>query len=190
MSITYELEIDTDRDPEDLIARLARQPGFRSCNVDETGEAGGSIALGPGLRIVAIVPEQEDALLTQDLLGFTPTVSIIFIETGRDVADDIRYPAMITAVVAVMAEIAGDAVLSFDDSIVLFLRRSGRVTINTDWDEGQWAAAAPGAACCAAACRWPAPGRWHACERPGRFRLRYDVPGQPAVCGSAGAAPR
>ncbi len=144
MSVSYTLEIDTELEAEKLIDRLVQQSGFRRPGADEPGGASRSIATGPGLRIVASPADQEDVDLAMRTFGFRPTASVSFIDTGRDVTDEIRYPEMIAAVVRVLASGKGDAVMHFEDSMVLFRRRDGQVTINTKWDDDQWPDGAKG----------------------------------------------
>ncbi len=144
MSVSYTLEIDTELGAEELVDRLTQQPGFRRPGTDEPGGACRSIAIGPGLRIVASPADEEDVDLAVRMFGFRPTASVSFIETGRDVPDDIRYPEMVAGVMRLLGATAGDAVLYFEESMVLFQRRDGQVTINTKWDDGQWPDGAKG----------------------------------------------
>ena len=141
---TYTLEIDTDVRPEDLIALAAQRPGFRRAAAGEVEDAGRSVALGPGLWVVATSADVESADLTEGTLGFRPTASVSFVENGRGVPDETRYEAMVAAAASLLGTVAGDAALEFECSIVLLVRRNGHLTINTKWDNDQWSDATAG----------------------------------------------
>ena len=77
-------------------------------------------------------------------VGFRPTVCLALVNTKGDVAEDVRYPAMIAAVLHLLEGVPGDAGLHFDYGTILFQRLGGHITINTAWDEDQWPDGTPG----------------------------------------------
>jgi len=143
VSTAYTLELATDLAPSDLIAIVAAQPDFR--RPEAGAPAYERVGLGPGLRVVAGLADEDEADLTRSAVGFHPTCAVSFIEMRRrDVPEGVRYPAMIGAVVALLGEVEGDAAMDFACDILLFRRREGHVTVNLEWDEAQWPDDSPG----------------------------------------------
>ena len=145
MSTAYTLEIETRLTPRDLIAVIASQPGFRDADAGSAdAPTQGRVALGHGLLVVAGPADEDEIELTLGTAGFRPTCSVLFVDMRRrDVPEDVRYTAMVGAVVTLLATVTGDAAMDFDCSLLLFIRRDGRVTVNTDWDEAQWPGDSP-----------------------------------------------
>lgn len=135
MALDYELEIACDIDSDNLLRIVEdslgidhyRDPHFRSeHNPSLVGR------WTPWFLLTASKTDQRCGEISEEWLGFRPTVHLGFRLTKDDEERDRAYQLMLRATSAVLVGVVGDAALAFNGETGILIRRDGRVTLTTE----------------------------------------------------------
>lgn len=127
MSYDYNLELDTDKPPSEILAILSKG--------DRLQKARGQQALeGAGLRVIAWrMDDRYDIELTQSVYGFTPTINVTFSQS-KEGHDGHSLDDMFVSVIALLDAVDGDAALESESPDVVLHRRNGQIVVNSNWE--------------------------------------------------------
>ena len=127
MSYDYDLDIDTDKSPSEILSILSKNSKLQKVKGEE--------ALGsPGLRIVAWqIDDKYDVELTEKTFGFTPKITVAFCHSVPE-PEGTSIEDILAAVLALLNVVGGDAVLQTEDPIVVLQRQKGQIFVNSKWE--------------------------------------------------------
>ena len=126
MSITYNLEIEKQIEPRELIRIVANLTDMSHTHNNEL------VDKDSGLVIGAYKFDSEYAGLTKEEFGFYPTTELTFFH--NKVKHDQNNQLMMSVLVSLLTKIDGDLVLQYiDGPSAVFTRMDGVITADPDW---------------------------------------------------------
>ena len=127
MAYDYNLELDTDRSPSEILSILLRGDRFRKARGQDALE-------GTGLRVTAWrVTDKYDVELTESVYGFTPKINVTFSQ-AKEGPDGASLEDMLASVVRLLDVVDGDAALESESPEVVLHRGKGKIAVNANWE--------------------------------------------------------
>lgn len=131
MAISYSLDMAAPV-PADQVAHALRDAALSVGLLDPSNSAstlleGTRTRTGTWVRVVPARPRPWDPVITD--LGFTPTVLAIF-RLDKMGALDHQQDDVVRLVAGLLARVAGDAVLHFQNEVIWLLRRDGKIAVS------------------------------------------------------------
>lgn len=127
MSLHYDLLLETERAPADVLDRLAATGAFE--RVD------GALR-GPGLTVSAAALSAFGRSVARDDLELDAALSVVFDLDGGEARDEAEALALDLAL-ALAAEAPGDAFLSYLGDYPVLARRGGALVLDRGWAEAR-----------------------------------------------------
>jgi len=127
MSLDYDLRIVTDWEPMQTLELLLKKLQL------EWGKD--SRLLGPGIVVGVLQEDERDKSFMQSLFGFTPTVDVWF-WLDSTAEDDRGKQTLLQAVMLLLSEMPGDAVLLINYETIVLQRIRGTLIFNQEL--GSW----------------------------------------------------
>ncbi len=129
MALSYGLEIATELKPIQALQIVADK-----CSLEWQQET----LRGPGIQVIASEEEEDDQSLTEEAFGFRPSVFLGFrVNPGKNLEKAER--TVIRATMALLQQVAGDAVLMFNYESIVLQRISNQLVFNQEMWE-RWTA--------------------------------------------------